>query len=170
MNNSNGFNVDSKGKATLLEKLCVSLAMLALLILCILVTVSVVSRWLSMSFIPDYVLLVQELMLWVILFPLAVVTAQRSHIAVTFFTERFKDKNIILLNIIAHFIGVVFAGGLLWSAIRLFMSALESKEYYDGDLYLPLWLGYAIFVLGLLLFFGRLFLVLTEDIRSFLKG
>jgi len=169
MNNSNDIEGAAKDNTTWLERWCVSLAMIALVILCILVTVSVVSRWFGFSFIPDYVLLVRELMLFVILFPIAAVTAQRGHIAVTFFTERVSSRNVKVLNIVAHSVGFFFAGMLLWSASKLFTSALYSKEYYDGDIYLPMWIGYSIFTFGLALFFFRLFFVLIEDIKSFIK-
>ncbi len=75
-----------------LERRFGGLASLGLALLCLVVSVTVISRWLYRGIVPDDVLWVQELMLVVVLAPLGLVTAAREHIEVTIFTEKAGHK------------------------------------------------------------------------------
>lgn len=138
------------------ERLLLWLAMLGILGLCAVVTITVVSRWFHNALIPDDVLIVRELMVAVIILPLAAVTAARAHISVTVFTDRVGPAWKSRLEILGHVIGLCFALVILFAGWRLFVSAWQSGEYFDGILYLPMWIGYGIFVTGLLAFALRL--------------
>ncbi len=140
------------------------LANLALGLLCLLVTISVVSRWLYRNVIPDEVLWVQELMVVVVLAPLVLVTAAREHIEVTIFTKRAGETAKRRLACLGHLVGLVFVGFLVWAAWRLFTDALASGEYYEGELRLPHWLGYGLFFAGILAFGLRLLALLAGDL------
>ena len=146
------------------ERFLTVLAMLAVALLCLIVTVSVISRWLYGALIPDDVLLVRELMVAVILLPLAAVTAGRGHIAVTVFSSWAGARAQAVLSLLGHGVGLLFIGALLWAGARLLSGAWATGEYYDGDLYIPLWLGYAVYVTGLAAFLARLAVMCGRDL------
>ena len=132
------------GRHTLLERAGVQAAGLALVLLCAIVTVNVVSRWLWHALIPDDILLVSELMLVVILGPLALVTAEREHIAVTVFTERAGRRAKRACDCLAQLAGIAFFGFLLAAFWQLLAKSWRTGEYYDGLLGLVQWPGLAL--------------------------
>lgn len=145
------------------ERALSALAAVGLALLCLIVTTTVVVRSLGFVLIPDDVLLVQELMVVVILLPLGAVTALRQHIAVTVFTERVSLRGKTRLALFAHVVGSIFAGILLWVGVQALLGALRSGEYYDGEIYLPTWLGWSVFSLGAGVFLLRLLLQFYRD-------
>ncbi len=155
----------TQDKASLPERVFLTLAMTGICALCLTVTVTVLSRTFYKSIIPDDVLIVRELMVATILFPLAAVSANRAHIAVTIFTDWVGPKGKNLLSIFAHIVGVTFVTFMLVAGFRLFSGAWESGEYYDGDIYIPMWIGYATFLAALILFLVRLIVNLIYDLR-----
>lgn len=156
------------GRHTLLERGGVAAAALALLLLCLVVTLDVASRAFWRAVVPDDVLLVSELMLLVILGPIALVTAAREHIAVTVFTERLGQGGKHLLACLAHLAGIAFFGFLLAAFWTLLAKAWRNGEFYDGELGIPQWIGLALatlLVAGVLL---RLLALLLEELRAVL--
>jgi TRAP-type C4-dicarboxylate transport system permease small subunit len=147
------------------ERALAALAAVGLALLCVIVTVTVIVRAAGFVLIPDDVLLVQELMVAVNLLPLAVLTARRRHIAVTLFTERLGMRAQAALALLGHLVGLLFGGALAWVAGSSFSAALASGEYYDGELYLPTWIGWAVFALGIGVFALRLLALLARDAR-----
>ncbi|TAK51562.1 MAG: TRAP transporter small permease [Gammaproteobacteria bacterium] len=131
------------------EGLLLLLAALAIAVLCAIVTLTVVSRWFDWLLIPDEVLLVRELMVAVILLPLAAVTARRLHIAVTLFTGRIAGRCRRQLARLGGAVGLLFVGLLLWAGIRNLAGAVATGEYHDGEMQLPVFVAQAVYVLGL---------------------
>lgn len=152
------------------ERALSTLAAVALAVLCSIVTTTVVVRAASFALIPDDILLVQELMVAVILLPLAAVTAQRQQIAVTVFTERMGLRGKAVLALLAHVVGVIFAGALFTVGVKSALAAHASGEYFDGVLYLPTWLGWAVFSLGTGAFLLRLILQFGVDLLHLASG
>ncbi|MEO9896316.1 MAG: TRAP transporter small permease [Paracoccaceae bacterium] len=148
------------------ERALLFLAMVGIALLCAIVTITVVSRTIYRPIIPDDVLLVREVMVAAILLPLAVVTAGRTHIAVTIFTNWTSTRTKVWLSLLGHLVGTAFAGLLMFAGWRLLKDAWLAGEYFDGDIYLPSWIGYATFVLAMLLFVLRLLAMLCADIRE----
>lgn len=146
------------------ERVLASLATLAVGLLCVLVAVGVLSRLVGHPLIPDSVLLVQEMMVAVIVLPLALVTAVRDHIAVTVFTRRAGEPLQRALAVLGHLVGLVFAGALLWAGARLLARSLASGEYYYGVLDIPVWVGHTIFVGGAAAFVLRLVAMVLHDL------
>ena len=165
-----GDDVEASASASLPERVLLALAMVGICLLCLTVTITVVSRAIYTSVIPDEVLIVREIMVAAILIPLAAVTAARAHIAVTVFTDWTGRRSRRALSIFAHVFGLVFAGWLLIAGYRLFVGAWQSGEYYDGDIYIPMWIGYATFVLALLAFALRLIAMVFSDIKALRAG
>ena len=138
------------------ERWLTVLAMVGVGLLSLIVTTTIVSRWVYRAVIPDDVMLVREIMIWVIVLPLAAVTCKRMHIAVTIFTDKVAPRTMRTLERVGNTIGLVFVGLLLWGGWTLFVSAWESGEYYDGDMNIPMWITQGVYVVGLAAFFVRL--------------
>lgn len=151
------------------ERALAWLGMAAVGLLCVLVAVGVISRLVGRPLIPDNVLLVQEMMVAVILFPLALVTAQREHIAVTVFTRHAGKRMQHALSVLGHLVGLLFAGTLLWASVRLLRRSLATAEYYYGVLDIPVWVGHAVFAVGAGAFVLRLVAMLLTDLSGALR-
>lgn len=165
-----GLGLGQPGRHTLLERAGVRAAGLALVALCLIVTLNVATRWLWHAVIPDDILLVSELMLVVILGPVALVTAEREHIAVTVFTERAGQGAKRLFDALAQLAGIAFFGFLLAAFWQLLAKAWATGEYYDGLINIAQWPGLAFAtaaVAGVLL---RLVVLLVRDLRSGSNG
>lgn len=160
----------SKEQATLPERVFLALAMVGICALCLIVTITVVSRAIYKPLIPDDVLIVREVMVVAILFPLAAVTASRAHIAVTIFSDWLGRRGKGVLSVLAHLVGVVFASGVWFAGWRLFAGAWDSGEYYDGDIYVPMWIGYGTFVGAFTVLVLRLVAMLFIDIKRLRQG
>jgi len=148
------------------ERFLTSAAMLATGSLCVIVTTVVISRWFYQPVIPDDVHLVRELMIAVVLLPLASITARHKHIRVTVFTDWTSPNTIKTLSVFGDVVGLFFVGLLLWAGTRSLAGALESAEYHDGDIYFPTWIGFALYVTGLGACFLRLLLIVVRPQRS----
>ncbi len=162
------------GRHTLLERAGVRAAGLALVLLCAIVTINVVSRWLWHALIPDDILLVSELMLVVILGPIALVTAEREHIAVTVFTQRFVEGQAgqgrwgqgarRFCDGLGYLAGIAFFGFLLAAFWTLLAKSWRTGEYYDGLLNIPQWPGLAFATLAVAGVIGRLVYLLAATL------
>lgn len=139
-------------------------ARLALVALGAVVTVSVLSRALWHNVIPDDVLVVSELMLVVILAPLALVTARREHIAVTLFTERLRGTASRALDVLGHLVGLVFFGVLTVAFAVKLAGSWQTAEYYEGVLRIPHWVGHAVATAALAMVVIRLLVLVFQDL------
>ena len=131
------------------ERLLLRAGAVAIGLLGAIVTATVLARWFDWLRVPDDVLLVRELMIAVILLPLAAVTARRLHIAVALFTGRAAGGTRRRLERLGDAVGLGFVGLLLWAGIRHLLGALATGEYHDGELEIPAFIGPAVYVLGL---------------------
>lgn len=144
------------GQSNSLERFLCRLAAIAIAALCILITLTIVFRLFGFRAIPDDMLLVQELMVGVILLPLALVTALREHLAVTFFTERLGGRYHMTLDLLANVVGIFFGAALTWAGAHSLLAAFSSMEYYEGEFYIRTWVGWAVFTSGSCAFLYRL--------------
>lgn len=157
-------------EATKGERLLGALSMVGLGLLALIVTVTVVSRWVGRSIIPDDVLLVQELMVAVVLLPLGLVTAARQHISVEVFTARASARKLAVLSVLGHGLGLLFALLLLAAGAKGLLGAWRTQDYYNGILHIPMWIGQAVFVFAMVLFALRLAIMIVQDLRRLGAG
>src|SRR5690625_5072434 len=129
----------------LAERVLVSLAVLGLYLMALIITVNAVSRWLGYTLIPDDILLIEELMVPVLLFPIGVVTALREHITVEVFTQKLSEHSKLSLALLGHVVGIVFGAIISYAAIRGFVRSWATQDYYQGVLHIPMWIGHLIF-------------------------
>lgn len=156
--------VDLSRSGNLIERAVFAIAMAGTAALGLLVTASIAARWIGGVSIPDSVLLVRELMVPVIILPLAIVTATRGHIAVTIFTRNLSARPQHILAIVGHLVGFLFVGMLAWAGWLLFEDAVMSGEFHDGDLNLPKWMARAVYVTGFALVVVRLGTLFVRDL------
>ncbi len=160
----------SQAQPTKPERLIADLSVIGIALLCIVITMTVVSRWLYRGIIPDDVLIVRELMVAVILLPLAAVSARRAQIEVTIFTEHVRGRGKAALSAFGNLAGVFFISILFAAGLRLFLGSWESGDYHDGTFYIPMWLANGVYVIGLTAFLLRLAGNLAVDLRDLVRG
>jgi energy-converting hydrogenase Eha subunit A len=134
---------------TAAERLLVTLSIVALGIVCALVTYTVVARAVGLPLIPDDVQIVRQFMVAVIIFPMAAVSAVRMHIAVAIFSGWMGQRTKNYFVAIGDMVGVLLVTILLAGAIHLFLDSYGSGEYYEGDIRIPYWIGHLAYALAM---------------------
>lgn len=154
----------------MIERTLLDLAVLALIALGLVIFANVAMRALLGTSVPDAIILVRELMVAAILLPLAAATAARSHVAVTFVSDRLPPRLRANLILLGHVVGLLALMPLIYAAWRVTGQALASGEFYYGDLNLPRWPGVALFMAGLVLMWVRLAILLVGDLKQLRHG
>ncbi|RJE80365.1 TRAP transporter small permease [Paracoccus sp. JM45] len=149
-----------------IERTLLDLAVLALALLGGVIFINVVMRSVFGTGLPDAIIMVRELMVAAVILPMAAATAARSHVAVTFISDRLPDPVRAWLIVLGHAVGVLALLPLLYAAQRMLGQTWTSGEFYYGDLNLPRWPGLALFLAGLLLMWVRLAILLVGDLRQ----
>lgn len=153
-----------------IERLLLDLSVIAIVGLCLLITVSVVLRAVLNSGVPDTTVMVAELMVAAIVLPLAAATAERAHIVVEFASKMMPARLQDWLVVFGSAIGVLALTPLIWAGWRELASAMSGGSYYFGVLGLPKWPGRAVFVFGMAFCWLRLLLMMAGDIRTIRAG
>lgn len=138
----------------------------AVCILCLTISVAVITRALWRSVIPDEVQWVELMMILIILGPLAATFALRMSIEVEVFTNWAGARLRRILALLGHLVGLVFLTFLTWAGWRQFRSAWETGEYYKGVVDIPNWIGTGLFVLCLGIALLRLLAMFWFDLRA----
>ncbi|MEJ8475283.1 TRAP transporter small permease [Roseibium algae] len=152
------------------ERLLLDLAVCAIFGLGLLITLSVMSRGLFNSGIPDTVVLVRELMVAAILLPLAAATANRAHIAVEFLANMLPPRTQVWMIVFGSLIGLLALMPLLYAGWREAAKTLSNGSFYFGDLNVPKWPGRVLFLLGLSFCWVRLFIMFISDLKAAIEG
>ncbi|MDO5370926.1 TRAP transporter small permease [Paracoccus sp. (in: a-proteobacteria)] len=149
-----------------IERIMLEFAVVSTLALALAITANVLGRQFFGLAVPDIVIIVRELMIPTIVFPLAAATAARAHIAVTFVTDRMSPRTRGRLIIFGWFVALLAMLPLLYASWRNLSGSWASGEFYDGLLGIPRWPMKLAFLLGLLMMTIRLVLVALEDISQ----
>ena len=149
-----------------IERILLEFAVVSALVLAVVITANVLGRQLFGWAVPDIVILVRELMIPTIVFPLAAATANRAHIAVTFVTDRMSPRARGGLIVFGWVVALLAMLPLIYASWRNLSGSWNSGEFYDGLLGIPRWPMKLAFLLGLLLMTVRLVLVALEDISQ----
>lgn len=153
------------GRPNRLERLLLGVAVAGIVGLGVLVTLTVLSRAFRVVLLYDAVLLVQELMVAVIVLPLAYITAARTHIVVEVLSSRLPARMQPWLAPLGAMMGLIFFGALAWAALGDLARTWQGATYHEGDLALPEWPGRLVYALGLTIVVWRLLLQLLSDLR-----
>lgn len=152
------------------ERALAGVAALCVVGLCLVITGTVLSRWLLGWGIPDDVTIVEELMIGAIILPLAYVTSNRAHIAVEVLYERLGPHTKLYLLAFGTLFGFLALLPLTYAAWHEFAYAYESEAYFFGDLELPEWPGKLAFFIGLIFFVLRLGILTASDLLTAISG
>ena len=147
-----------------------TVAAIAIVLLGLLITLNVVAREVIQTGVPDIIIMVKELMIAAILFPLAGATAARAHIAIEVIANFFPAGLNRWIAVFAALIGVLIASVLLLAGWMEFWKTFNSNAHYGGTFHWPKWPGRALFVVAIAFFQLRLLNVLWVDLRAALTG
>lgn len=153
-----------------IEHLLDTLAAIAIAALCVLITVNIVAREAIQTGVPDIIVIVQELMIPAILFPLAAATAARSHIAIDVIANFFPAPLKRWIAVFAGLIGLVIVTVLLAAGWMEFWKTFNGNAHYGGYFHWPKWPGRAMFVLAIAFFELRMLHILWVDLKAALAG
>ncbi|MGY9047039.1 MAG: TRAP transporter small permease, partial [Rhodobacterales bacterium] len=146
------------------------LAVVAVIGLGVLITTTVLLRVFLNSGVPDAIVMVRELMVAAIVLPLAVTTAQRSHIAVEFISNRLSEGGQKTLVVLGSVFGLLALAPLIYAGWREAAHAMSSGSFFFGELMLPKWPGRVIFLIGMSFCWLRLLLMVVGDVQAMRRG
>lgn len=149
-----------------IERIMLEFAVVSALALALAITANVIGRQILGWSVPDIIIIVRELMIPTIIFPLGVATANRAHIAVTFVTDRMSPRARGILIIMGWFVALLAMLPLIYASWRNLSGSWSSGEFYDGRLGIPRWPMKLAFLLGLMVMMIRLVLVALSDIAE----
>ena len=142
----------------------------AVVLLCLLITSNIVAREVIQVGIPDSIIMVRELMVPAILFPLSAATAKRAHVAIEFIANHFPDGLNRWIAVLAAGIGLIVVTTLLLAGWFEFSKNFASGSHYGGEFQLPKWPSRALFVLAMGMFWLRLVHVFLTDLKAAATG
>ena len=153
-----------------LDRCLVGVAIIALLAILALTTISVLGRYVFNAPFPDDVVINEYLMVGVVFLPLAYVQRHRGHLFVAVFTDWLPATARIGLEILSLTIGIGIFG--LWTAATFgdFLSAWQIGAYTEGQLELRQWPARLIVSVGLGVFTLRLLYDLGVAATRFRDG
>ena len=152
--------------ASAAEQGLLAVSLVALALICIVVTYTVIARTVHAPLIPDDVQIVRQLLVIVIIFPMAAVTALRMHIAVTVFTERLSARKKRACLVLGDILGLALFTVLLAGAIELFIASFKSGEYFDGDIDIPYWMVHGAYMFALAALWLRMLAMTWTDLAA----
>ncbi|WP_158970093.1 TRAP transporter small permease [Chachezhania sediminis] len=153
-----------------IEHVLDTMAAVSIVLLCILITANIFAREVIKTGVPDIIIMVQELMIPAILFPLASATAARGHIAIEVIANYFPAPLKRWIAVLAVLIGLLIATVLLMAGWMEFWKTVHSNAHYGGTFMWPKWPGRALFVLAIGFCVLRLLHVLWVDLRAAISG
>jgi TRAP-type C4-dicarboxylate transport system permease small subunit len=148
-----------------IDQAAVVVAVVAILAMMLLVTVSVIGRYILSLPIPGDLVMSEFLMVFVAFLPLSAVQASREHVFVTIFTDWMKNNTKVLLEEIGVVIGLIIFTILALATFTDFWHAWTFGTYTEGEIEFPEAPPRFVVFLGLALFALRL---LTDAVRSVL--
>lgn len=154
----------------LIERWLNTAAAVAILLLCLLIVANVFGRQFLHRGIPDVIILVRELMVPAILFPLAAATSSRAHVAIDVIAQHFPAALNRWIAVLAILFGLLVATVLLWAGWEELVRTWKSGAHYSGDFQLPKWPSRLMFVLAIGLFELRLLQLLWVDLKAAVTG
>lgn len=148
-----------------IDQAAVVVAVVAILAMMLLVTVSVIGRYILSLPIPGDLVMSEFLMVFVAFLPLSAVQASREHVFVTIFTDWMKNNTKVLMEEIGVVIGLIIFTILAAATFTDFFHAWSFGTYTEGEIEFPEAPPRFVVFLGLALFALRL---LTDAVRSVL--
>ena len=165
----------------LMDRVLVATAVVALIAMMLVTTVSVIGRHFFNAPIPDDLVMSEFLMVVVVFLPFSAVQAAREHVFVTIFTDWMSNKSKVIMETIGVIVGLGIFSIIAAAVFTDFYAAWEVGAYMDGPLELPespprfiVFFGLAVFSVRLLvdsisstigLYTGKAVAALSEQAR-----
>jgi len=153
-----------------LESVLDTLGAIAVVLLCVLITASIATRELLGFGIPDNLIMVRELMVPAILFPLSAATTRRAHVSIEVIANFFPDSLNRWIAVLAAICGLIIVMTLLWASWVQLEKTWANGSHYGGDFLMPKWPSRAACVFAFFLMSLRLFQILWLDLNAAITG
>lgn len=145
-------------------------AVVALTVMMLLTTVSVIGRYFFSAPIPDDLVMSEFLMVFVVFLPFAAVQASREHVFVTIFTDWMANRTKVVMEAIGVVIGFCIFSVIAVAAFENFYDAWEVGAYIYGQLELPEWPAKFCVFFALTLFAVRLLVDAVRSVLGLMQG
>lgn len=153
-----------------IDRIVVFIAILSLLSMMLMTSVSVIGRYFFAMPIPDDLVFSEMLMICVVFLPFSAVQAAREHIFVTIFTEWMSNHTKVVLETIGVVVGFIVFTLVTVTVWTDFLICWEDACYVDGPLELPESPARFVAFFGLALFSVRLLVDSVTSIHGLIKG
>ena len=153
-----------------IDRIAVVTATVALVVMMLLTTVSVIGRYLFSAPIPDDLVMSEFLMVFVVFLPLGAVQAARDHVFVTIFTEWLANNTKVVLETIGVIVGLGIFTIFAIAVYTDFYQAWSVRAYVEGPLELPEYPARFVAFLGLALFAVRLLVDAVMSVIALKEG
>jgi len=153
-----------------IDRIAVMTAIVAILTMTLLVTISVIGRYFFSLPIPGDLVFSEFLMVFVVFLPLAAVQARREHVFVTFFTDRMGNDTKVVMETIGVIIGLFIFGIIAAATFTDFQYAVEYGTYTEGEIELPEAPPRFVVAFGLSLFAVRLLVDAVQSVVGLFTG
>lgn len=154
----------------LIDRIVVVVAILALITMMLMTTVSVLGRYLLDLPIPDDLVMSEMLMIFVVFLPFSIVQASREHVFVTIFTDWMPNNTKVVMETIGVVVGFGIFSVVTCAVWTDFYEAWKVGAYVDGILELPEYPARFVAFFGLALFTVRLFVDAVVSISRLVTG
>ena len=134
-------------------------AWIALILTC-LVSFDVILRYIFKQSIPGSMEITQALMTFMVYLVLGAVQEKKDHIRIDFFIERIPPKVRKYWEVVVCIVGLAFLAFLLIYVWESFYSSFEMKEYYGGQIRIPIYPARAAIFVGV----GLMIVAFLQDI------
>ncbi|MEM9181117.1 MAG: TRAP transporter small permease [Pseudomonadota bacterium] len=152
------------------EFLLDTLGAIAVALLCLLIVVTVFAREAFALAVPDSIILVRELMVPAILFPLSAATSRRAHVAIDLFANHFPDALNRWIAAIAALIGIVIVATLVLAGWEQLVKTWGNGAHHGGDFLIPKWISRAAYFIAFGFVLVRMVQMFFVDLRSAITG
>ncbi|OWU83031.1 hypothetical protein ATO6_20585 [Oceanicola sp. 22II-s10i] len=153
-----------------LESAFLGISVLTIIVLTLVISISVIGRNVFAAPIPDDIIIAENMMPLIVCLPFALVTARRGNLEVEIFTGWLPVRANNALSALGHLLGFLCFTAIAWCVWDGVLRDLDTRQYYEGMLHIPVWPGKVIFVLGVVTFCFRLLLNTLSDIRRTVTG
>ncbi|MEM9247114.1 MAG: TRAP transporter small permease [Pseudomonadota bacterium] len=152
------------------EFLLDTLGAVAVALLCLLIVTTVFAREVFALAVPDSIILVRELMVPAILFPLSAATSRRAHVAIDLFANHFSAAVNRWIAALAALIGIVIVATLVVAGWQQFANTWTNGAHHGGDFLIPKWISRAAYFIAFGFVLMRMVQMFVVDLRAALTG
>lgn len=143
-----------------------TLGAIAVALLCLLIVVTVFAREALAIAVPDSIILVRELMVPAILFPLSAATSRRSHVAIDLFANHFPDALNRWIAAFAALVGIIIVATLVFAGWEQTVNNWTNGAHHGGELLIPKWISRAAYFIAFGFVLLRMIQIFFVDLRA----